>query len=611
MYTGKIKNIGDYKLNAAADAPDFRDWQYQPALIKLRSSVAKPRGLKILDQGDEGACTGFALAAVINVLRKRSGRPNLVSPRMLYEMAKRHDEWRGFKYEGSSCRGAIKGWYNMGVCSEDIWPFEEGKPNFLTVEAAKDARSNTLGAYYRLGTRLSDFHAALNEVGVIYCSADIHDGWETTEGRSATIPATNNKILGGHAFAIIGYNGRGFWIQNSWGREWGNNGTALWLYEDWQKSISDAWVLRLALETPQVWHLPREGGSDAGRAAGLFRNSPARGEIAGHFVHIDDGQYHDKGRYWSNADDVRQTAELLATSQKYDHLMLFAHGGLNSTTDSARRIAAMKETFKSNRIYPYHFMYDTGLLEEIKDVVIGKHGEVSERAGGLAEWTNKIIESLVAKPGRGIWRQMKFGAAAPFLPGGAGQDTIETIIESLRAQNSPIKIHLVGHSTGAIYHAYLVQALAAAYPTLRISSVALLAPAATNTLFKTNYRELLKTSTSEAGIDRMTIYNLTDKLEQDDNVAAVYRRSLLYLVSGAFEENPRPAKILGIQKHNSRIAANLSRLKFKYSDGKGGTGTASETHGGFDNDVETMNSVLRQILRKAPTQPFTRQSLKY
>jgi hypothetical protein len=367
----------------------------------------------------------------------------------------------------------------------------------------------------------------------------------------------------------------------------------------------------LALETPQVWHLPREGGSDAGRAEGLFRNSPARGEIAGHFAHIDDGQYHDKGRYWSNADDVRQTAELLADSPKYDHLLLYAHGGLNSITDSARRIAAMKGTFKKNRIYPYHFMYDTGLLEKIKDVVMGKNDEVSKRAGGLIDWTNKIIEFLAGKPGRGIWRQMKFGAEAPFQNGGAGLDVLQAFIEPLLAKNSAIKIHLVVHNTGAIYHAHLVQALAKKYPTLRVASVGLLAPATTNKLFRSNFRELLKTPSSQAGIDRMTIYNLTDKLERDDNVAAVYRKSLLYLVSRAFEENPRLAKILGIQKHNGRLTSNLSKLKIRYSDGNTGSGTASESHGGFDNDIDTMNSVLRQILRKVPTQAFTKQTLKY
>ncbi len=197
---------------------------------------------------------------------------------------------------------------------------------------------------------------------------------------------------------------------------------------------------------------------------------------------------------------------------------------------------------------------------------------------------------------------MKFGAEAPFQKGGAGLDVLQAFIEPLLAKNSAIKIHLVGHSTGAIYHAHLAQALATKYPTLRISSVGLLAPATTNELFKSNFGELLKAPPSKAGIDRMTIYNLTDKLERGDDVATVYRKSLLYLVSRAFEENPRPAKILGIQKHNGRLTSNLPKLKVKYSDGITGSGTASESHGGFDNDIDTMNSVLRQILRKAPKQ---------
>lgn len=612
MFNKKITNLGKYKLTASPDVPDFRDWKYQPALVELEHSVSKPRGLKILDQKDEGACTGFALAAVINILRKRNGRTGRVSQRMLYEMAKRHDEWRGYKYEGSSCRGAIRGWYNMGVCSERFWKYVAGKPEYLTVPAARDARKNTLGAYYRLGTRLSDFHAALNEVGVIFCSADVHDGWEKPAKRSGIIPL-RKKSTGGHAFAIIGYNKKGFWIQNSWGETWGNKGTALWRYEDWQKNISDAWVLRLGLETPQVWHLPREGGSEAGRAEGLFRKTPTRGEIAGHFVHIDDGEFHDHGRYWSNLDDVRQTAELVAKSQRYDHLLLYAHGGLNNVTASARRIAAMKQTFKKNRIYPYHFMYDTGLLEEIKDVIAGKNDEASERAGGLTDWTDWIIERTAHKPGRGLWRQMKFGARSPFVDGGAGLDVLQAFFDAYADAGKAINLHLAGHSTGAILHAHLVKAVANLQPAMRIGSVGLLAPAATNDLFKSNYRPLLKTPRSEAGIDRMAIYNMTDKLERDDNVAAIYRKSLLYLVSRSFEENPRPQKILGMQKYNRGLKRNLSRLKIHYSDSSSGTGahTMSDSHGGFDNDVRTMNKVLGQILHKVPEHLFTKQSLKY
>ncbi len=46
----------------------------------------------------------------------------------------------------------------------------------------------------------------------------------------------------------------------------------------------------------------------------------------------------------------QNTANLLAESEKYDHILFYAHGGLNSPKDSARRILAMKETFKKNMI---------------------------------------------------------------------------------------------------------------------------------------------------------------------------------------------------------------------------------------------------------------------
>ncbi len=606
----KIANIGKYKLTAVADMPDFRDWTYQPALLKLAKKLDRPARLKILDQGEEGSCTGFALAAVINLLRQRSGHTGTVSPRMLYEMAKRHDEWPGFKYEGSSCRGAIKGWYNMGVCLEAKWPYVEGKPGFLTVPAAKDARSNTLGAYYRLGTRISDFHAALNETGVVYCSADVHEGWE--KPKRGVIPF-EGESLGGHAFAIIGYDKRGFWVQNSWTREWGDKGTALWLYEDWQQNISDAWVQRLAVPTPQIWHLPKEGGSDAGRAEGLFRKTPTRAEIAGHFAHIDDGDYHDHGSYWSNAADVRQTAALVAASDKYDHLLLYAHGGLNSVEDAARRISATKQTFKANRIYPFHFMYDTGLIEELKDVLAGRNKDVTERAGGLAEWTDRLIERSTQKAGRALWRQMKLGAERPFREGRAGLSVLEEFLQAFGKAKRPLSIHVAGHSTGAILHAYLLTALARLSPKQRVTSVSLLAPAATVDLFREHLRPLLLTAKSQAGINRMDIYNLSDRLELDDNVIKVYRKSLLYLVSRSYEEDPLPAPLLGMQIHAKVLAAHLPNLEIHMSDGRmlQSKHSHSDSHGGFDNDPLTMNSVLTRVLGKKPAQPFTSASLKY
>ena len=614
MPSTSFPKLGRYQLTAIPDTPDFRDYVYQPALIRLENRIDRPANLDILDQESEGACTGFGLAAVINLLRDRAGRPGHVSARMLYEMARRHDEWPGHGYEGSSCRGAIQGWYNMGVCLENSWRYDPGDAGHLTVDRAKEAREHTLGAYYRIGSRISDWHAALNEAGAIYCSADVHKGWQrpAKKGELRYIKP-HDEIEGGHAFAIVGYDDQGFWVQNSWGLRWGDNGTALWLYEDWQKNLSDAWVLRLALSTPQIWHLHPEGGSEAGRTEGLVKTSPARAEIAGHFVHIDDGNFHTSGRYWSTVEDVRETAALVADSNDYDHLLFWAHGGLNSTKASARRVAAMKETFKDNRIYPYHFMYDTGLLEEIKDVIFGSAKQVEGRAGGLTDWSDRLIEDLSRPAGRAVWRQMKKGARRPFNDGRAGVSVLQEFLQAIAASGKPKKIHLVGHSTGCILHAYLAVALTNLQPGVRIRSASLLAPAATTDLYQSHFRPLLKAKKSAAGIDRMDIYNLSGKLELDDSVAGVYRKSLLYLVSRAFEEQPLPAKLLGMHRYSKNLANSVPSLNIHFSKGKvrGAQQTKSESHHGFDNDPATMNSVLRRVLGKAPQNPFTKKSLKY
>lgn len=226
--------------NTQPDVPDNRDWIYQPALIPLAEYIDPVVHTRrnILDQKSEGACTGFAVAAAINLLNQGAKREIEVSARMLYEMAKRNDEWPGESYDGSSIRGAINGWKNMGVCEDSKWPYRVGaNKDSLTVEMAKDARNDTIGAYYRLKPVISDFHAALNETGVVVVSAKVHKGWNDT---SDGIIEYHKKTDGGHAFVIVGYNDKGFWIQNSWGKGWGDNGVALWLYEDWVKNVMDA-----------------------------------------------------------------------------------------------------------------------------------------------------------------------------------------------------------------------------------------------------------------------------------------------------------------------------------------------------------------------------------
>lgn len=602
------------KFDAMPDIPDYRDRWYEPTLAPLKHRLAAPPRPYVLDQGSEGACTGFGLAAVVNLLHQRQGRKGVrVSARMLYEIARRYDEWPGHNYEGSSCRGAIKGWYQTGVCSERLWPPDATELE-LTIERAKDARKHTIGAYYRIRKSIVDMHAALNETGVVYASADVHSGWVSP--KKGRVPYPPKGMEGGHAFAIVGYDANGFLVQNSWGKGWGHNGIALWSYEDWNDNVTDAWVVQLALSTPRLYSRRRaptrlSTGSELASTA----IDPRRDEIAGHFVHIDDGRFKESGKYWSNLEDVKQTAELVAKSDKYQHLLIYAHGGLNSVTDSARRVAAMRDTFKANGIYPLHFMYDTGILEELKDVILNKRTDAEKRAGGFTDWTDRLIERATRRPGRALWREMKLDAKRAFeSPESPGTQTLLAFLSAFAGSKAaPKKVHLVGHSTGGILHAHLVEALAARKTELRLASVSLLAPATTVELFKSAYLPSL--GSGAFGIDKLHIYNLSDKVERDDNVGMVYRKSLLYLVSQAFEEEIEPpAKLLGMQVYSEDLEKlNANRLYLHYSDGTAADArTVSTSHGGFDNDPVTMNDILKTVLDSPRVpHPFTREALQY
>jgi hypothetical protein len=602
-----------FSLNAAADLPDLRDRMYEPALVRLPETI-KPRAkeLTIRNQGEEGACTGFALASVIDLLNCRTARGDTpVSTRMLYEMARRFDEWTGEDYDGSSLRGAIRGWWHNGVCSEADWPYKaSGRNKGLTVKRAKAARAHALGAYYRLRPNLTDFHAALTEAGALCASARVHDGWFNPNRKTGLIEKREIIPDAGHAFAIVGYDTRGFIVQNSWGRSWGKSGTGLWLYEDWGENIMDAWVFRLAVPTPQVFDLRGGGAGNDPSSRSEWLRAPRRNEIAGHFVHIDDGRFRIGGRYHSELGDVEHTAELLAAARKrYKHLLFYAHGGLNSPDASARRIAAMKDVFKANGIYPFHFMYDTGLAEELKDVILSKSERARDRVGSFFDRTDRVIERLARKPGTIMWNEMKRGAKIAFNDDFAGYTTLDTFANALRDSN--FEVHLVGHSTGGILLVHLLRALDRLQSwTLPISSCSLLAPASTIALYDSDFAPRLKSKAAlRTRLPKLQIYNLTDKLEREDTVTPLYRKSLLYLVSNAFEGDAG-MPLLGMQNFTNRLKTT-PKLKIFYSGEGPSPSTESKTHGGFDNDETTMNSILRTILGAAPERKFVAKDLDY
>ena len=197
-----IKALGQ-RLDARPDRIDLRDREFAPPVVSLPARFpddatvrkllpAYVRAGLILSQGNEGACTGFGLACVVNYLfwRAEQDKPAkarkkivTVSTRMLYHLARFYDEWPGEDYDGSSCRGALKAWNKHGVCSDALWPYKtkDDRVRFIKPKPGwdLDALQRQLGVYYRIDrTSIVDMQSAIYGIGAIYVSSDVHDGWD-------------------------------------------------------------------------------------------------------------------------------------------------------------------------------------------------------------------------------------------------------------------------------------------------------------------------------------------------------------------------------------------------------------------------------------------------
>ena len=136
-----------------------------------------------------------------------------------------------------------------------------------------------------------------------------------------------------------------------------------------------------------------------------------------------------------------------------------------------------------------------------------------------------------------------------------------------------------------------------------------MAPACTVDFFKQHYEPYLKGNGAVKLRDKIYLYNLTDGLELADTVSAdfpllpSYSHSLLYLVSRAYEDAPG-TRLAGMQLHAIDMPSGSCKIKIAYSN-RTSRITASTSHGGFDNDGATLETVMSRILgSQMPSPPL-------
>lgn len=597
-------------FDALPDTVDFRDILFIPTLIRVpqASDLAAYRdfGIPVLDQGREGACTGFALAAVANyLLRVRGQNPNAdeVSAWMLYAMAKRYDEWLGEEYEGSSARGAMKGWFKHGLCALSLWREKEPDPHHHA-ERSADALTRPLGAYFRVNHRdLVAMHAAINEVGILFATASVHDGWQQVRKGDEEI-VYRNEVIGGHAFAIVGYDRQGFWIQNSWGPQWGSGGLARLSYVDWLANGKDVWVAALGAPVDLG---PTVAMATMRSAAPRSYQSQVYADLRPYTITSkNDGILDDKGTYGLTEAGLKTlvTVRMPEAMSKWrsKRVLLYAHGGLVSQDAAIQTVSANLDPLLKAQIYPLSFIWRSDAWSTIRNIL--QDAMRTRRDEGILDaakdfMLDRIDDTLevVARNlgGKALWSEMKENAErATTRAKGAARQVADHLV-TLQARGALDEIHLVGHSAGSIFLAPLAQYLAGKH--VAIKSLTLWAPACTLELFQKVYEPLI----AKGQIEAFDLYTLDDATEQDDDCAKIYNKSLLYLVSNAFEKRPHiPAlqagvPLLGLARDAATIPKAFWRAKSRAWYLAPGTTSDARHHGDFDNDGATLLSTLRRI----------------
>ena len=211
---------------------DGRDYIYKningsiPKILDYRNELFSVR-----NQGNQGSCYAHSVACMKEWQERKDNDIKFrFSPQFFYDNRFNKYDDNTENDDGMYSRDVMKLLKTVGICREEIYPYGKAKTKDLIDESCyKEAKQYIIDSYYRVFS-ISSLKDALINYGPILITFPVFnyssEFWNKNEGE---------KNIGGHAVLVVGYNKDGFFIRNSWGRDWGDKGYSLYKYNDWGK----------------------------------------------------------------------------------------------------------------------------------------------------------------------------------------------------------------------------------------------------------------------------------------------------------------------------------------------------------------------------------------
>lgn len=178
---------------------DERNRLYRVTATPIDTSIFWTPSALVLNQYSEGACVGGGVTHELGASprRKRINNDLLFN---VYNRAKEIDEWEGVDYDGTSVRAGMMVGRERGWWTGFHWAFN-----------------------------MSELRTALNDSPVVI-GVEWRDGmYEAPDG----VLTATGPVVGGHCILVTGYTkrhrklrGPAYRLRNSWGNDWGLNGSA-------------------------------------------------------------------------------------------------------------------------------------------------------------------------------------------------------------------------------------------------------------------------------------------------------------------------------------------------------------------------------------------------
>ena len=182
------------------------------------------------DQGSDGPCSAYAAAAIKTWQElKDYGSTEELSRYFIYNL--RHNAPK----KGMTPRHTMQLLRKYGIPYKDSFKRRWKKKEDIPQEVMDEAINHRILGYARIMT-VDGLKKSIYKNGPAYIAMPVFN-----DSSSFWKANFNERILGGHALCVVGYNSDGFILRNSWGSNWSDRGHTTYPYSDWG-SHYEAWT---------------------------------------------------------------------------------------------------------------------------------------------------------------------------------------------------------------------------------------------------------------------------------------------------------------------------------------------------------------------------------